>query len=96
MATRTPTTDQLRHGIEHGRARDKVDFPDPAAAPLGTDAEAAGKPPTRAERRIASRVLGIRPAGALNSDLAGIIAYAVIVIPLALLILAVVLLTRPF
>lgn len=37
-----------------------------------------------------------RPLGALNADLAGIVAYAVIVIPLALLILAVVLLTRPF
>lgn len=28
-----------------GSARDKVAFPDPAAAPLGTDDEAAGTPP---------------------------------------------------
>lgn len=36
------TTDKLRHDISRGRAGDKVDWPDPAAAPLGTDDEAAG------------------------------------------------------
>ena len=47
MATpkRPPTTDRLRHDIDRGRARDKVAFRDPAAAPLGTDDEAAGTPP---------------------------------------------------
>jgi uncharacterized protein HemX len=30
----------LRHDIDHGRTGDKVDWPDPAAAPLGTDDEA--------------------------------------------------------
>ena len=44
MAKPTATTDQLRHDIDHGRAGDKVRFPDPAAAPLGTDEEAAGTP----------------------------------------------------
>ncbi|HEY1340953.1 MAG TPA: hypothetical protein VGF59_25750 [Bryobacteraceae bacterium] len=39
------TTDQLRHDIDRGRTGDKVDFPDPAAAPLGTDEEAAGSSP---------------------------------------------------
>jgi len=29
-------------------------MPDPAAAPLGTDAEAAGAPPTAAERALAA------------------------------------------
>jgi hypothetical protein len=38
------TIDQLRSDIDHGRTGDKVDFPDPAAAPLGTDEEAAGTP----------------------------------------------------
>jgi hypothetical protein len=37
---------QLRHAIDSGRTGDKVAFPDPAAAPLGTDDEAAGTPPT--------------------------------------------------
>jgi hypothetical protein len=39
------TTAQLRDDIDHGRTCDKVDAPDPAAAPLGTDEEAAGTPP---------------------------------------------------
>lgn len=44
-----PSADRLRHDIDQGRAGDKVPFPDPAAAPLGTDDEAAGSPPTPAE-----------------------------------------------
>jgi len=39
------TTDQLRDDIDRGRTGDKVHFPDPAAAPLGTDDEAAGCAP---------------------------------------------------
>lgn len=38
------TTDQLRNDIDSGRTGDKIPFPDPAAAPLGTDDEAAGQP----------------------------------------------------
>ena len=38
------TTDQLRNDIDQGRTGDKVAFPDPAVAPLGTDEEAAGTP----------------------------------------------------
>jgi hypothetical protein len=59
------TTDQLRDDIDRGRTGDKVAFPDPAAAPLGTDAEAAGTPPdaamaaeSRNERARADRVRG--------------------------------------
>jgi hypothetical protein len=37
--------DQLRDQIDRGQTGDKVDFPDPAAAPLGTDEEAAGLRP---------------------------------------------------
>ncbi len=47
-----PTADQIRQAIDSGRSGEKVDAVDPAAAPLGTDAEAAGTPPTPAERRI--------------------------------------------
>jgi hypothetical protein len=41
---RPRTTDSLRHEIDSGRTGDKVAYPDPAAAPLGTDDEAAGTP----------------------------------------------------
>ena len=57
------TAEQLRHDIDRGRTGDKVAWPDPASAPLGTDDEAAGTPPAaqdveaarRAERRGFSR-----------------------------------------
>jgi len=38
------TIEQLRSDIDHGRTGDKVEASDPAAAPLGTDEEAAGTP----------------------------------------------------
>jgi hypothetical protein len=41
-----PTSDRLRHDIDQGQASDKVSFPDPSMAPLGTDDEAGGTPPT--------------------------------------------------
>lgn len=48
-----PTSDRLRDDIDHGAAGDKKGFPDPAAAPLGTDDEAAGTPPTARQREMA-------------------------------------------
>lgn len=44
-------TSQLRAAIDAGAAKDKVAYPDPAAAPLGTDAEAGGFPPKPSEIR---------------------------------------------
>jgi hypothetical protein len=44
ISTSSSTVDQLRSDIDRGRTGDKVDAPDPAAAPLGTDEEAAGTP----------------------------------------------------
>jgi hypothetical protein len=41
--------DQLRHAIDKGAAGDKVRSGDPAAAPLGTDAEAGGTSPSPRE-----------------------------------------------
>jgi hypothetical protein len=38
--------DELRDALDHGLGGDKVNFTDPAAAPLGTDDEAAGTTPT--------------------------------------------------
>ncbi|MEQ3749229.1 MAG: hypothetical protein ABNH26_07605 [Celeribacter sp.] len=40
---------QLRDEIDRGGAGDKVAFSDPSAAPLGTDDEAAGTPPSRGQ-----------------------------------------------
>ena len=49
-----PTTDQIKNAIDSGKTGEKVAHPDPAAAPLGTDAEASGNTPTRAERKMES------------------------------------------
>jgi hypothetical protein len=48
-----PNTEQLRNAIDTGKTGEKVAFPDPAAAPLGTDDEAAGTPPTIDQVRMA-------------------------------------------
>ena len=53
--TQVPTTEQIRDDIDSGATGEKVGFPDPAAAPLGTDAEAGGHPPTVAERAMEAR-----------------------------------------
>ena len=57
----TGACQRLRSDIDSGRTGDKVRAPDPAAAPLGTDAEAAE---TQDEEglRIA-REAGPRPSG---------------------------------
>jgi hypothetical protein len=72
------TSAQLRDDIDSGRTGDKVPWSDPAAAPLGTDEEAAGTPPSpadveaarMAERRSVradtlARGAGPRPPGLL-------------------------------
>jgi hypothetical protein len=38
--SKTSDADRLRHEIDSGKTRDKVGVSDPAASPLGTDAEA--------------------------------------------------------
>jgi hypothetical protein len=48
------TAERLRADINRGRTGDKVPFHDPAAAPLGTDDEAGGTPPS-AERVAMAR-----------------------------------------
>lgn len=61
MQTRTQTpgqasgADRLRHDIDRGLSGDKVNVEDPAAAPLGTDDEAAGSGPTTEQVRLARR-----------------------------------------
>jgi hypothetical protein len=49
------TVDRLREDIDRGVTGDKVPGSDPAAAPLGTDDEAAGAPPTQAEIGLEAR-----------------------------------------
>ena len=56
-------TDQLRGDIDAGRTGDKVPFSDPAAAPLGTDDEAAGHPATSERRAMAVGPVGASSAG---------------------------------
>ena len=56
------TTEQLRDDIDSGRTASKVAARDPAAEPLGTDAEAAGTPPHASE--IVSARRDERRAGA--------------------------------
>lgn len=41
--------DRLRADIDSGATGEKIPGSDPAAAPLGTDAEAGGAPPTQRE-----------------------------------------------
>lgn len=47
------TPSRLRHDIDTGKGRDKIAYPDPAAAPLGTDDEAAGTPVTGMQTQLA-------------------------------------------
>jgi hypothetical protein len=49
------TTSELRIDIDSGRTGDKIDSPDPAAVPLGTDDEAAGTPPSPERVKLALR-----------------------------------------
>lgn len=61
------TSAQLKHDINSGLTGDKVNFFDPAAAPLGTDDEAAGTPPTPEEihqARMAERSAPMDSPGA--------------------------------
>jgi hypothetical protein len=61
---KAPTSDRIRQEIDHGRAGDKKGFPDPAAAPMGTDAEAGGASPTPQERDMAYQAeIARRPDG---------------------------------
>jgi hypothetical protein len=55
------TVDKLRTDIDSGRTGDKVPAFDPAAAPLGTDDEAAGFPPQPEAIALAYRHETSRP-----------------------------------
>jgi hypothetical protein len=46
LNAKPPNAEQLRKAIDSGQTGDKVRASDPAVAPLTTDDEAAGKPPS--------------------------------------------------
>jgi hypothetical protein len=56
-----PNAAMLRDDIDSGETGDKIGFPDPSAAPLGTDAEAGGNPATREEMKVAREAETSRP-----------------------------------
>ena len=78
MTAHPPTADRMRHDISRGMSGDKVNHPDPAAAPLGTDDEAAGKPQSKEELRMASATTPSKPMEGTTIGVGS--AYVVIVI----------------
>ncbi|MDX2204154.1 MAG: hypothetical protein NW223_15490 [Hyphomicrobiaceae bacterium] len=74
------TTDKLRHDIDAGHGADKVAASDPAAAPLGTDDEAAGTPPSRDAVRLArAHGLGRRSLTQKPGHGAGVLIYLTLI-----------------
>jgi len=65
-----PTSPQLRDDINSGRTGDKTAGFDPAAAPLGTDEEAAGTPPSPGEIAQARRLEGGRGVNGAGANAA--------------------------
>ena len=62
MTSPDDTVEQLRADIDSGRTGDKVSGSDPAMAPLGTDDEAAGTPPSPAAIAMTRRIENSRPS----------------------------------
>jgi hypothetical protein len=58
-ASEHPTTAQLKADIDSGRTGDKVEVFDPGLSPLGTDDEAAGRPPEPGRIALARRFEGL-------------------------------------
>lgn len=74
------TTDELRHDIDSGKTGDKADWPDPAAAPLGTDAEASGNTPK--SKTVRTQEKPKRVSTPLGSSMGAALTYAGIAIVL--------------
>ena len=91
MAKTVSNVDQLRHRIDSGQTGEKVDYPDPAAAPLGTDAEAGGVPPTRAEVALDAKAAqgAPKPPHPHDGD-PGLMLYLGLSVPVMVLMLVVV------
>jgi hypothetical protein len=91
-----PTTARPLHDIDRGRGGDKVDSIDPAVAPLGTDDEAAGTPPTAAQVKLAyNHEVGHAFMSEKNDDDHGVVIYVTAVILLSSLLLSAIWFIRP-
>jgi hypothetical protein len=91
-----PTTARLKYDIDRGRGGDKVDNIDPAAAPLGTDDEAAGNPPSPAEIKLAARHeigRGVSSEGASGDH--GVTVYVVMVLVWSAAVLSAIVFLKP-
>ena len=75
------TISRLRADIDRGKMRDKVAFPDPAAAPLGTDEEAAGNPLTKEQ---VAQARDYETRGAPDKPDGGIAIFAYVILALVL------------
>ncbi len=89
-----PTTDQLRDDIDSGRTGDKVAAADPAAAPLGTDAEAGGTTPTAQERALAAKQPRLSPSERPHPP-SGIAIYLALLLAVAVALILILSLARP-
>jgi len=76
-------TERLRHKIDSGRTGDKVAGSDPTVASLGTDDEAAGKPPRPHEIARTGHRETVRPHESLDHPGLG---YAWILVAFTLLL----------
>ena len=85
-AMAVPTTDQLRAEIDSGRIGEKVAHPDPAAAPLGTDDEAAGNSPTIKERSIEAAAREVAPHRQAPN---GVIIYSIAIVAVVVAVAAI-------
>lgn len=83
-------TSRLRRDIDSGRTGDKVDFPDPAAAPLGTDAEAGGDRPESASTAAEPAPVSPPARQGMRRDRLGVIVYASVAGVVAVAILGIV------
>jgi hypothetical protein len=84
---KAPTSAMLKNDIDRGRGGDKVNAIDLAAAPLGTDDEASGTPPTRRQLEMAHRSeIGSRPSGDKGLDW-GVQIYIALVVTIAFVVL---------
>lgn len=66
------TVEALRRDIDRGDTGDKVDYPDPAAAPLGADDEAGGHSPNRAEMASARAAASAATHGVSAAPVPGV------------------------
>jgi len=82
------TCDRLRDDIDRGRTGDKVAWPDLAAAPLGTDEEAAGVAPSKVVVAAARAIELRQPFSDADAGPSGVLVIALFgaVLPFAALV----------